>query len=70
MEEFILFFVLTLLILTIMNYINRNKNIIYKKSNIDGRKYLVRKLTDAQAAADKLAELNVKIKKIIDNTIR
>lgn len=69
MEEFILFFVLTLLILTIMNYINRNKNIIYKKSNIDGRKYLVRKLTDAQAAADKLAELNVKIKKIIDKCL-
>jgi len=69
MEEFILFFVVVMIVLTIMNYVNKNKNIIYVKSRIDERKYLVRKLPDAKVAADKLAELNIKIKKIIDKCL-
>ena len=69
MEEFILFFVVVMIVLTIMNYVNKNKNIVYVKSRIDERKYLVRKLPDAKVAADKLAELNIKIKKIIDKCL-
>ena len=63
MEELIIFFVIILLILSVMNIIKRNKNIIYDKSSIDDRKYLVRKLDDSQDSANKLAELNIMIKK-------
>ena len=69
MEELIIFFVIVLLIISIMNIIKRNKDIIYVKSNTDGRKYLVRKLSDSQEASEKLAELNIKIKKIIDKSL-
>ena len=69
MEEFILFFIIVMIVITVMNYVNKNKNIIYVKSNIDSRKYLVRKLPDAKVAANKLAELNIKIKKIIDKCL-
>ena len=69
MEELIIFFVIILLILSVMNIIKRNKNIIYVKSSIDDRKYLVRKLDDSQDSANKLAELNIMIKKIIDKCI-
>ena len=69
MEELIIFFVIVLLIISIMNIIKRNKDIIYVKSNTDGRKYLVRKLSDSQEASEKLAELNIKIKKIIDKAL-
>ena len=66
MEEFIVFFVLILIILSVWSHINKNKNIIYTKSTIDSRKYLVRKLKDSQQAANKLAELNGMIDKIIN----
>ena len=65
MEELIIFFVIILLILSVMNIIKRNKNIIYVKSSIDDRKYLVRKLDDSQDSANKLAELNIMIKNFI-----
>ena len=55
MEEFIIFFVIVLMIISVMNIIKRNKDIIYVKSKTDGRKYLVRKLPDSQKAAEKLA---------------
>ena len=69
MEELIIFFVIVLLIISIMNIIKRNKDIIYVKSKSDGRKYLVRTLSDSQEASEKLAELNIKIKKIIDKSL-
>lgn len=69
MEELIIFFVIVLLIISIMNIIKRNKDIIYVKSNTDGRKYLVRTLSDSQEASEKLAELNIKINKIIDKSL-
>ena len=50
-----------------MNYLNKQKNIKYETSNIDDRKYLVRKLKDSKDAANKLAELNGHIFKIIDH---
>jgi len=66
MNEFILFFIVVLILLSIMSFLKKNKNIIYVKSNIDGKKYLVRKLKDSQEASNKLAELNQMIDKIID----
>ncbi len=66
MNEFTLFFILTLGLITLANYIKKNKNIEYVVSTFDNTKYLVRKLPDSQNAANKLAELNSHILKIID----
>lgn len=66
MNEFIIFFFLIIISLIVINKFNQNKNIILVKSNIDNRKYLVRKEKNAQAAADKLANINIKIQKIIE----
>ena len=66
MEKIIIFFILVLGILSTLNYIKRQKNIIYVISNLDNRKYLVRKEKDANDAANKLAELNAIIQKLID----
>ena len=66
MNEFILFFIIILILLSIMSFLKKNKNVIYVKSNIDGKKYLVRKLKDSQEAANRLAELNQMIYKIIE----
>ena len=40
MEKFIIFFILVLGLLSALNYVKRQKNIIY---TLDNRKYLVRK---------------------------
>ena len=53
--------------LIVINKFNQNKNIILIKSKIDNRKYLVRKEKNSQEAADKLANINIKIQKIIDH---
>ena len=66
MEKFIIFFILVLGILSTLNYIKRQKNIIYVISTLNNRKYLVRKEKDAIDAANKLAELNAIIQKLID----
>ena len=66
MEKFIIFFILVLGLLSALNYIKRQKHIIYVVSPLDNRKYLVRKEKDAIDAANKLAELNAIIQKIID----
>lgn len=66
MEKFIIFFILVLGFLSTLNYIKKQKNIIYVVSPLDDRKYLVRKEKDAINAANKLAELNATIQKIIE----
>ena len=66
MDEFAIFFIITLGLITLANYIKKNKNIEYVVSTYDNTKYLVRKLPDSLQAANKLAELNSHILKIID----
>ena len=66
MEKFIIFFILVLGLLSALNYIKRQKHIIYVVSPLDNRKYLVRKEKNSIDAANKLAELNAIIQKIID----
>jgi len=66
MREFLIFFLTVLVIFTLINKVKRNQEIIEKKSGIDNRKYIVRKLPDAQSAADKLAQINLKILKLIN----
>jgi len=65
MEEFLLFFLCILLIFTIINKFKENNDITTIISKIDDRKYIVRGLPDAEKAADKLAELNIIILKLI-----
>ena len=65
MEEFLLFFLCILLIFTIINKFKENNDIKKIISKIDDRKYIVRNLPDAGKAADKLAELNIIILKLI-----
>ena len=67
MNELILFLIIIITGLSFMNYLNKQKNIKYEKSNIDDRKYLVRKLKDSKDAANKLAELNGHILSIVDH---
>jgi predicted metal-dependent hydrolase len=66
MKEFLLFFLTILVIFSLMNKIKRNNEIIEMISTIDNRKYIVRKLPDSRSAADKLANINIKILKLIN----
>tara|TARA_B100000902_G_C27230707_1_gene874643 strand:+ start:693 stop:1277 length:585 start_codon:yes stop_codon:yes gene_type:complete len=61
MEEFLFFFLSVLVLFTILNKFKENKDITTIISKKDNRKYIVRKLPDAESAADKLAEINNKI---------
>ena len=65
MKEFLLFFLTLLVIFSLFNKVKKNNEIITKLSNVDNRKYVVRKLPDAQTASDKLATINIKILKLI-----
>lgn len=53
------FFVIAIMVIILVGYIKEQfGEVEIVKSNIDGRKYIVRKLPDKQAAADLLASLN------------
>ena len=68
MKEFFLFFLSIFIIFNIVNKIyKRYQEISQVVSNIDGRKYIVRKLPDSQDAANKLAEINKKIVQLIES---
>lgn len=68
MREFLLFFLSIFVIFNVVNGIyKKNQEITQVKSSVDGRKYIVRKLPDAQAAADKLANINKKIISLVDS---
>lgn len=65
-ELFILFIMVVIILLYIRQYYGE---VEYAKSTIDGRKYLVRKLPDAQHAADVLARLNAKLTRLVNHTV-
>ena len=67
MEEFLLFFLSTFVFFIVMNKLYKKGEIISTKSSIDGRIYIVRKLPDAKKAADKLAEINKKVLRLISS---
>ena len=62
MYNFLVLFIIFIILFTIFIY-NENKNneVIYVKSNIDNREYLVRNLSDKQMAADLLAKIRNKL---------
>lgn len=67
MEEFLLFFLSIFVFFTAVNKVYKKGDIISIKSSIDGEVYLVRKLPDSKKAADKLAQINKKILRLISS---
>ena len=65
MEEFLFFFLSVLVLFTILNKFKEDKDITTIISKKDNRKYIVRKLSDAEKAADKLSEINSYILSLI-----
>ena len=65
MEEFLFFFLSVLILFTILNKFKEDKDITTVISKKDNRKYIVRKLPDAEKAADKLSEINSYILSLI-----
>ena len=60
MDYLIFFFILTTIILIIITYIHIkhiDNNVVYIKSDIDNKQYLVRNLDDKQSAANLLASI-------------
>jgi hypothetical protein len=66
MISFLDFFIIFVIIIILFFYIKSYyAEVIYVKSKIDGRNYLVRKLPDRQAAADYLASVNADLQKLV-----
>jgi hypothetical protein len=65
MNTFVVFFVTILFVFLLLNKI-KYRDIVIIMSNIDNRKYICRKLPDAQLAADKLAVINQKVIQLIN----
>jgi predicted metal-dependent hydrolase len=65
MEEFLLFFISVFVFFVIINKVYKKGDIISIKSEVDRHVYIVRKLPDAKQAANKLAEINIKILRLI-----
>jgi len=67
-ETFLNFFVFVVLLMILYMYLEtRSYEVIYTKSTIDDRDYLVRNLSDKTDAADLLAKIRVKLVKITDH---
>ena len=65
MIDFTSFFITSILLTTLyMHLENRNKELKYVKSTVDGRKYLVRNLPDKQGAADMIATVRGNLVKL------
>ena len=65
MIDFTSFFITSILLTTLyMHLENRNKELTYVKSTVDGRKYLVRNLPDKQEAANMIATVRGNLVKL------
>lgn len=62
MDFFIIFIIIIILFFYVKNYY---AEVIYVKSTIDNRNYLVRKLSDRQKAADYLASVNKDLQHVV-----
>ena len=58
MKEFLFFFISVMILLSVVQHINKQHEVERVKSLIDNRSYVVRKLPDSQKACDRLATLN------------
>jgi hypothetical protein len=67
-ESFLDFFVFIILLMIIYMYLEtRTYEVIYVKSNVDNKEYLVRNIADKQEAADLLARTREKLVKVVDH---
>lgn len=67
MQDFISFFLLLVVITIFYVYLEtKSLDVIYVKSTIDGRNYLVRNAPDKQEASNLLAQINANNKKLIE----
>jgi len=67
MKDFISFFLLLIVITIFYIYLEtKSLDVIYVKSTIDGRNYLVRNASDKQDASNLLAQINANNKKLIE----
>lgn len=65
MEDFVTLFIIGILILCIyIKYESKHSEVVFIKSTIDNKTYLVRNLPDKQKAANLLAEMNINILKL------
>jgi len=58
--------IIVLVLMCLLNYINKNKDVTSVRSTVDNRIYMVAKLPDSIDAANKLAEINNNILKLVD----
>ena len=66
MKQFMNIFVSVILIVIIYIYLESNSyDVVYVKSNVDNKEYLVRNLKDKQNAADLLARVRGKLTKLV-----
>ena len=65
MEEFLLFFLSIFVFFIVMNKLYKKREIVSIKSTVDNQIYIVRKLPDAKDAANKLANINQKVLRLI-----
>ena len=67
-ESFLDFFVFIILLMIIYMYLEtRTYEVIYVKSNVDNKEYLVRNIADKQEASDLLARTREKLVKVVDH---
>jgi len=67
MLNFIEFVVIILVIFIIYKYVEKQTyDVVYVRSNINGKEYLVRNLEDKQQAADLMARISQKLEKLVD----
>ena len=66
-DWFLFIFLSSIIFIYLLSYLYKNYYMTKVKSNIDNRTYYVRKLEDADKAADLLATINKKILKLINS---
>lgn len=65
--DIIVIFVMSIILLAYIR--NQYGEVEYVSSKVDGRRYLVRKLPDDQRAADRLAQLNESLIRLVQHTV-
>ena len=67
MKELTIFFICIIGIFVVINIVKRNQEITLVTSNVNNKSYYVRKLEDAQQAADILARLCTQVEKLVES---
>ena len=65
MRELSILLVILIIFFVYMNFVRKSLHLELVKSNINNKKYYVRRLDDKQEAADKMANISIKLNKLI-----